>query len=86
MKTGNPAVKATTYVKEDKLLISVASWADEPVSIKFDINWETVGIDKSVAIFKAPEIKNFQPQRTYELDEAIPIEPTKGWLIIVNNK
>lgn len=84
VKTGNPDVKATTYVKEDKLLISVASWADEPLSIKLDIDWETIGLDKSIAKFKASEIENFQPQRTFELDEAIPIEPTKGWLIIVD--
>jgi hypothetical protein len=83
VNTGNPDVKATTYVKEDKLLISVASWADEPVRVQLDIDWETAGIDKSKIKITTPEIKNFQSQRTFELDEEIPIEPTKGWLIIV---
>ena len=80
----NPEVKATTYVKEDKILISVASWAENPVRIKLDIDWEAIGIDNSKATFIAPEIENFQPGKVFDLNEAIPIEPTKGWLIIIS--
>ncbi len=86
VQTGNTNVKATTYVRDDEILISVASWEESSVSLKLNIDWEAVGIDKSNATFTAPEIENFQPGKMFNLDEEIRIEPTKGWLIIVSKK
>ncbi|RTE54071.1 hypothetical protein EHW67_09095 [Arenibacter aquaticus] len=76
-------VKATAYVKEGKVMISVASWANETVNIKLDLDWEAVGLDKNKVRIIAPKIEDFQPERTFSIDEEIPIEPTKGWLLIV---
>lgn len=86
VQTGNTNVKATAYVRDDEILISIASWEDGSVSIKLDIDWKAVGIDKSNATFTALEIENFQPEKIFEIDEEIPMEPTKGWLIIIKNK
>ncbi len=86
VETNDPKVKATTYVKDGKLLISVASWADSPVNVKLAIDWEAVGLDKSQVQLIAPNIENFQLQTTFEVDDNIPIDPMKGWLIIVQNK
>ena len=86
VETNDPKVKATTYVKDGKLLISVASWADAPVNVKLEIDWEAVGLDSAKVQLTAPSIENFQLQTTFEVDDNIPIDPTKGWLIIVQNK
>jgi hypothetical protein len=83
VKTNHEDVKATAYVKNDSLLISIASWADEPVDVLMDISWELTGLDGSDVILFAPGIENFQPRRTFKIDEKIPINPKKGWLLIV---
>lgn len=82
VSTGHPNVKATAYVKEDKLLISLASWAEEKVKVNLKIDWETLKIDTSEMSVIAPEIDNFQPRTSFALDEAILVEPNKGWLLI----
>jgi hypothetical protein len=84
--TGNQDVKATVYVRQDKILISVASWAEKSVDIKLGIDWDTIRMDKSKVTLIAPEIENFQPGRVFEMDEAITLEPMKGWLIIVESE
>lgn len=83
VKTDNKDVLATVYHKEGKSLISIASWAKETVSCKLDIDWKALGIDPEKAIIYAPEIPNFQPSAKFGLNDEIPIEPAKGWLLIV---
>ncbi|RLD36628.1 MAG: hypothetical protein DRI73_00340 [Bacteroidetes bacterium] len=85
VKTGNKNVMATAYVKENKILISLASWAEKPVKVKLDIDWEATGLDKSKVRITTPEIENFQPGRIFKLDEEIPVEPGRGWLILVES-
>ena len=76
-------VKATAYSKNGKTLISVASWASSTVQVNLDIDWESLGLDPSKVKIKAPEIENFQPSREFAIDQSIPLEPTKGWLLVV---
>ena len=83
VSTTNSNVKATAYVKEGKLLISVASWAKEITKVKLDIDWEAVGLDKSKVRMVAPEIENFQSGEIFSVDDEIRIEPIKGWLLII---
>ncbi|WP_242132538.1 glycoside hydrolase domain-containing protein [Aestuariivivens marinum] len=83
VSTSNPAVKATAYVKEDKMLIAVASWAKEAVNVKLNIDWQAVGIDMSKVKVKAPKIENFQPEQLFSVDDDLTIDPTKGWLLVV---
>jgi hypothetical protein len=81
--TGNKDVLATAYVKNGKTLISLASWAKEAVNIKLDIDWGAIGIDPSKAKLTAPPIEAFQEGRSFVIGEQIPVEPAKGWLILV---
>lgn len=83
VKTDNPDVKATAYVKDDKILISLASWADRPVDVALKIDWDAIGLDSGKVRLFAPTIENFQLEKAFSIYEEIPIEPKKGWLIIV---
>jgi hypothetical protein len=83
VKTNRDDIKATVYQKDGKSLISVASWAGEPVSFIFQYDWKALGIDPSKAVLVAPYVKDFQEARTFRPDEPIPVEPKKGWLIYV---
>ena len=81
--TNNPDVKATAYVKEGKLLVAVASWAREKVTVRLNFDWEAIDLNKSAVKMYAPEIENFQPEKEFSADDTIEIEPTRGWLLIL---
>ncbi len=84
--TSNKDVLATSYVKDNKMLISIASWAEENVDVKLNIDFSLTGLDPDNISITAPFIKDFQPERSFKLNEAIPVEPTKGWLLSVEGK
>ncbi len=81
IRTNNSDILATVYQKEGKSLISVASWSDKPASFSFQFDWQVLEIDPTKAIMIAPEIKDFQQAKTFQINDSIPIEPKKGWLL-----
>jgi hypothetical protein len=86
VKTDRDDIKATVYKKEGKSLISVASWAEEAVNFRLQFDWNSLGIDSSKAVLIAPCVKDFQEERTFRIDEYIPVEPKKGWLLYIEGK
>ncbi len=82
----NPGVKATVYKKERSAIISIASWADTTAKIRLTIDWKKLGIDSAYAVITAPEIKNFQPARTFVIADTIEVPKSKGWLLIVKEQ
>jgi hypothetical protein len=83
VKTNNDKVLATVYKKKDAVLIAVASWAKTNTDVQLTIDWNKLGIDPAHAKIEAREIKNFQPSRIFGINEAIPVEKNKGWLLII---
>ena len=81
--TDREEVLATAYVKAGKTLVALASWAPEKTQVHLQVDWQTLGLDASKARLVAPEIKDFQPAKTWRLDEPIAVEPKRGWLIYV---
>lgn len=86
VKTDRTDIKATLYQKSGKSLISVASWAEEVVRFRLQFDWNSLGIDQSKAILYAPFVKDFQEEKTFSLNESIPVEPKKGWLIYIQEE
>ncbi|HTR31356.1 MAG TPA: glycoside hydrolase domain-containing protein [Puia sp.] len=83
VKTDNPSVLATVYIKKGAALVAIASWANQDTTVKLQINWGSLGIDPAAAKIDAPEVANFQPARTFTPQEAIPVQKGKGWLLII---
>ncbi|MHB1838394.1 MAG: glycoside hydrolase domain-containing protein [Acidobacteriaceae bacterium] len=83
VKTGRSDVLATLYRKDEKSLISIASWAKILTTVQLEINWEKLGIDKHKARITAPKIDEFQDECHFVPDQLIPVPPGKGWLIII---
>jgi hypothetical protein len=83
VKTDNDKVLATIYKKQGAVLVSIGSWADSDTTIQLKIDWGKLGIDPSKATIVAPEINKFQKGRTFQVDEKIPVEKGKGWLLII---
>lgn len=84
VKTSHPAIKATAYVhKGRRVAIAMASWAKKTVSVKLDIDWNAVGLDPLKIRVMVPEIEMFQPALAPVSLEAIPVEPGKGWVVVI---
>jgi hypothetical protein len=83
VKTDRTDVKATVYQNENKALVSIASWAEKSVNVKLSIDWEALGIDANEATISAPAVKDFQDQVSFSIGDDIPVEPGKGWLLVI---
>ena len=84
VKTDNEDVLATVYVKKDKVLVSLASWAKETVHCRLNIDWNALGLDPKKAKLYAPGIESFQSSVTFKPGGEIPVEPGKGWLLVLS--
>ena len=47
------------------------------------IDWKALGLDPAKATITAPAIDKFQEARTFAASEPIPVEPGKGWLLVI---
>jgi len=83
IRTGDDRVPATTYLQPGRALVAMASWADETVTITPAIDWAALGLDPARAVLEARPIDGFQPARTFRPGETIPVEPGRGWLLLV---
>jgi hypothetical protein len=83
VRSDRPDVLATAYVKPGKTLVALASWAPEKTEVRLHFLWNALGLDGSKARLVAPEVKDFQPAKTWRPDEPITVEPKRGWLIYV---
>ena len=81
VETDHPDVKATAYLKKDRVLISVGNFSDNPREVKLHINWEKTGIDPDGAILTAPEIEDFQEGQQFKIRDRILVGPREGYLL-----
>jgi hypothetical protein len=83
VRTDNAEVLATAYVKPKKAMLALASWAKEKVSVRLKIDWAALGIDPKKTRVTAWAIDKFQEAASFAADDAIPVEPGRGWLLVI---
>ena len=83
VRTGREDVLATTYVRAGRTMIALASWAKEAVDVRLAIDWKALGLDSATVRLSAPSIAGFQEGRSFDAAGPIPIQPGKGWLLVV---
>ena len=83
VKTDDPDVLATAYVRKGGALIALASWDKGPLRTRLEIDWKALGLDPAKARLTAPEIPGIQLPASFRLDEPIPVEPGKGWILVL---
>jgi hypothetical protein len=84
VRTGRGDVLATAYVKPGATLIALASWAKEAVPCRLAFDWKALGLDANTAQLQAPAIPGFQPAAHFSPSDPIPVDPAKGWLLLVS--
>ena len=82
VKTSNDQVYATTYIKDDKALIVLASWLNEPATLNLEIDWSLLGLNKETAKIKVPQIQNYQERGSQNMDEPVSVS-AKGVKFLV---
>lgn len=78
IKSDNEKVLVTCYEKEDKTLIAMANWSNNPEKAK--LVWK--GQPKTVAKLYVPEIEGVQGYRVVNFEDEIELEGSKGLILI----
>jgi hypothetical protein len=76
-------VIVTVYKKDDSALLAIANWNYEDVEVQLFVDWTALGLDEKKCVFLATEIRNFQNETTFQIDDSIPIAANSGWLLII---
>ncbi len=84
VKSDDENILATAYVKKDKVLIALASWTQDSTECRLTIDWKALGLDPAKARLYAPEIAEFQESARFGPDDPIPVEPGKGWVLVLS--
>ena len=86
VQTHNEEVKATVYVKPDKVLISIGNFDNKEQSVQLDFNWKFLGMSPENVQLSTVEVKDFQKQRNYAITDSFSIKPKEGLLLILSKK
>jgi len=84
--TTDESVKVTVYKQSTQTLLAIGNWNTHDVQVKLVIDWQALGLSKSKCILVAKAIDGFQEENTFLVDELVPTEATKGWLLIIQPK
>jgi hypothetical protein len=76
-------VLATVYRQPKKALVAVASWAAEKVDCRLTIDFTKLRLAPAQARLRAPAVPGFQPAATFRPSDPIPIDPGRGWLLVL---
>ncbi len=83
VKTGRADVLATAYVRAGRTMVAMASWAKERTDVALSIDWKALGLDPARVRITASPIEGFQEGRTFDPGQPLPVEPGKGWLLVL---
>lgn len=83
VKTGRDDILATTFTREGKAMIAVASWAKEDTDIQLNIDFAKLGIIAKKAKLTAPAIEDFQQPFTLPASSTLHVPAGKGFLLIL---
>ena len=74
---------ATVYRGEGRALVALASWAAQRCEISLSIDWQALGLDPASASLHAPAVAGLQPKTTWSPGATIPVEPGRGWFLML---
>ena len=83
VKTGNKDILASVYLKKDKVMIAIGSWADTDVFTSLDIDWGKLGMNAATAKVEVPDIDNLQIAGDANLKQ-LRIPASKGLILIIS--
>lgn len=82
VRTDDPDVRATAFVRKGRTLITLASWSETSSRVKLKIDWRALGLNPRQAMLRAPRIEHFQKAAAFRPTTRIPVPSRRGWLLI----
>lgn len=82
--TNDPEVKATTYVKDDAVLVCVGNFSDKDKEVRLSVDFNKLGFDPATARLLAPAVMNFQEGGTFKADDVFPVKSKEGFMVILS--
>jgi hypothetical protein len=79
VRTGNPRVLATTYVRSNGALIALASWSDRDETVSLELDLAAMGLPANVRVY-APAVAGLQPAA--EVNPRAVVVPAKQGLFL----
>ena len=73
------------YRRQGNEMVAMASWAPDLVTVQLAVDWKALGIDPKRARITAPKIRGLQGRREFGAGERIPVEPGKGWVLVISD-
>ena len=84
IKVDNTKVKCTIYKRDDKVLISLASWSKNDEDVNLLIDWEDINLNPLYSELISPEIENLQDYKKYRIGEKIKLEANGGLVLMLS--
>ena len=84
IKVDNTKVKCTIYKRDDKVLISLASWSKKDEDVNLLIDWEDINLNPLYSELISPEIENLQDYKKYRIGEKIKLEANGGLVLMLS--
>ena len=84
IKVDNTKVKCTIYKRDDKVLISLASWSKKDEDINLLIDWEDINLNPLYSELISPEIEDLQDYKKYKIGEKIKLEANGGLVLMLS--
>ncbi len=86
IKTNHDNVKATLFVKPDKILISIGNFYHEDKNVQLSFNWKELGLDPDGVILEVPEIDELQSQGVLSVNDEFIVKGKEGIIFILKEK
>ncbi|WP_105619865.1 glycoside hydrolase domain-containing protein [Vallitalea okinawensis] len=83
VKTNHKDILATAYVKEDQVLVALASWADKKTICQLEPDWHSLGLVQDKVTITAPAIDGMQEKKVFKNGDPLSIAPGKGMLLLI---
>ncbi|MFP5356233.1 MAG: glycoside hydrolase domain-containing protein [Gemmatimonadota bacterium] len=77
------AVKATTWVRPGRAMVSLGSWRDTDTRVTLRIDWKALGLDPARTRVRAPAIAGFQEAREWRPGGAITLPAKRGIILLL---
>lgn len=86
VRTSDPEVKATAYVKADQVLVSVGNFSNQDKTVTLSFDWNALGMRPDQVTLEKPEVADFQTAGSLQLQAPIPVKSKEGCLLLLKRK
>ncbi len=86
VKTSDEQIKATVYLKDDKMLVALGNFDNTERSTRINIDWKSLNWRKDKVKITVPYVQNYQNSQVLDLNSPISIKAKEGLLILLEKR